>query len=427
MKELNRRMILRGGAGAFSTLLLRGLASGIPPAFLLNPSAATAQMMNQAPQTLILSTSQRGDPININCPGSYTDGVINNPDLETRRGRFGAQRHRAASVWCDLPNALRQRLAFFHYSPRTAAHPEYRDTMTFRGSMLSVNGNGREMFASAMAQMAFNSDLHRQAEPLPLCDSFLSYKGQPLQLLRPTDLKSLFGSPDETLANLRQTRNRVLDSLYSDMKVSGTQAQRKFIDRYAKSQEQAKSIGDELGDYLSDIGNNVDEDGNANSAEDQIIAAVALAELNISPVITVNIPFGGDNHQDAGLIRERDQTISGVSAIGSLWNRLNTAGIQDRVTFATMNVFGRRHYLNDRGGRDHNRNHAVMVAFGSNIKGGVYGRMNAEGSATAIGNIGINQTMEAAGFSLAHALGQDPNEVSRRLPNGRLVNNFLRS
>ena len=33
----------------------------------------------------------------------------------------------------------------------------------------------------------------------------------------------------------------------------------------------------------------------------------------VTPVVVINIPFGRDNHQDATLEQERDQTISGVS------------------------------------------------------------------------------------------------------------------
>ena len=40
-------------------------------------------------QTLILSTSSRGDPLNINCPESYVEGVTNLPRLPSSRGRFG--------------------------------------------------------------------------------------------------------------------------------------------------------------------------------------------------------------------------------------------------------------------------------------------------------------------------------------------------
>ena len=63
----------------------------------------------------------------------------------------------------------------------------------------------------------------------------------------------------------------------------------------------------------------------------------------------------------------------GSATIGQLWQELNDAGIQDRVSFAMLNVFGRTPQPNSRGGRNHNRHHNVMVAFGANINPGVYG------------------------------------------------------
>ena len=204
MKTLNRRAFIRRG-GTMSALLINSLASGLPLGYLLNPSKAKAQEGLNDFQTLILSTSSRGDPINVNCPGSYTDGVTNNPLLATNRATFGGQRQQAAQVWCDLPGQLRDRLAFFHYSPRTAAHPEYRSTMAMRGSVKNDVGNGSEMFPSAISQLAYNPMTHLQEEPIPLCDSFLSFKSQPLQQIKPVDVKSLFSPADQALADLRQS------------------------------------------------------------------------------------------------------------------------------------------------------------------------------------------------------------------------------
>ena len=51
--------------------------------------------------------------------------------------------------------------------------------------------------------------------------------------------------------------------------------------------------------------------------------------------------------------------------------------LTDRVTFATMNVFGRNlngiAKVTDRTGRDHYGNHTVMVMIGKNVKPGVFG------------------------------------------------------
>ena len=73
----------------------QGLASGIPPALLLNPHKAMSQGANMRRQTLIMSVSQAGDPVNINCPGSYINDAprnfANNPLLSAVNGNFGGQ------------------------------------------------------------------------------------------------------------------------------------------------------------------------------------------------------------------------------------------------------------------------------------------------------------------------------------------------
>ena len=97
------------------------------------------------------------------------------------------------------------------------------------------------------------------------------------------------------------------------------------------------------------------------------------------------------------------------------------------MTFATMNVFGRRSYTNTRGGRDHNKDHAVMATFGAQIQGGVYGGMTSEGKAKDIGAINANTSMEAAGVSLARALGHSNQMVELRIPNGQLIDGFLKT
>jgi len=64
-----------------------------------------------------------------------------------------------------------------------------------------------------------------------------------------------------------------------------------------------------------------------------------------------------------------------VASIGKLWTELNAAGLQDRVTFATINVFGRTLSAakgNGRG-RTHHGDHHVAVLIGKPFKGGVVG------------------------------------------------------
>jgi len=432
--SFTRRGFLKGCSMSTSGVLLRSLATGLPPAWFLRNHIAQAQTI-QPPQTLILSTSSAGDPVNANCPGSYVEGIFNNPILESRVASYGQTSSRAAAPWSDLPEALRQRLAFVHHSSRSSAHPEHKAVMSFHGSVKNEVGNGSEMFASAMADLSHSQIGTLQKEPLPLSSGVLTFKGQPLQSVRPSEIKALFASEEGNIADLRTMRDATLDALYRDFQSQGTKAQRAFVDRYAASRTQARQLGEQLGTLLERI---PVEPANSNSVSDQVIAAVALAQLKIAPVITINILFGRDNHNDDDLSVEAEQTISGVAAIGQLWQELNDAGVQDDVTFALLNVFGRTPQPNAAGGRNHNRHHNVMVAFGSKIQGGVYGGVSENGRSKSIdpvtgqgvaGNngIGVEQTLEAAGKSLARALNHDEQTVDSRIYGGQLITPFLKT
>ena len=65
-----------------------------------------------------------------------------------------------------------------------------------------------------------------------------------------------------------------------------------------------------------------------------------------------------------------------MNALGTLTDSMGVS-LTERVTFATMNVFGRNlngiQKVTDRTGRDHYGNHSVMVMIGKNVKPGVIG------------------------------------------------------
>src|SRR5207302_503289 len=109
--------------------------------------------------------------------------------------------------------------------------------------------------------------------------------------------------------------------------------------------------------------------------------------------------------------------------------QLQDAGLQDRVTFAAMNVFGRtltnrhRPEANRLQGRDHYASHHCTVLIGKGVKGGVYGgvgvRMaNADVSALPInsvtgrgdlsGDISFEDSLAAVGKTIGAAVGVDP-------------------
>ena len=431
-KNISRRRFLGGSVAASSALLLQSMATGLPLNFLLNPSVATAQSMDAELQTLIFSTSQAGDPVNVNCPGSYRNGVTNNPLLEGVRAAYGGRQVRAAAPWAELPANLRRRLAFFHHRTDSAAHPEHDLTMNFRGAIKNEAGNGQEMLPSMVAQLGAPRMNTLQVEPMVLGNARITYQNQPLQRTSPTDLKNLFAGRDESLADLRPLRDQTLDRLYGEMKVNGSEAQRNFLDRFLLGRDQARTLGENMGTLLDALPSNPDE---PDSARDQIIAAVALAKLRVTPVVVINIPFGRDNHQDATLEQERDQTVSGVEDIGFLWAELRRNNLQNDVSFAMLNVFGRTLTRNQRGGRDHNRHHGVMVGFGPKIKGGVYGGVTAGGRCRRInpnngrpinnGGIAEGETLGTAGKSLLAAIGHGESVINDRIRRGQILNPFI--
>ena len=134
----------------------------------------------------------------------------------------------------------------------------------------------------------------------------------------------------------------------------------------------------------------------------QALAAVALFKANVTPVVTMRIGFGGDNHTDANLQAEVDQHVTGVQGIEQVMAALRSNQLEDKVTFATMNVFGRNlngiAKVTSRAGRDHYGNHSVMVMIGKNVKPSVIGGAVPAGSSGSLVASDINA---ATGASVA--------------------------
>ena len=155
-----------------------------------------------------------------------------------------------------------------------------------------------------------------------------------------------------------------------------------------------------------------------NDVTSQTWAAAALIAAKVTPVVTMHIPFGGDNHSDNNLQAESDQYYTGVGAINALFTNLASlpGTLADQVSFATMNVFGRNlsgiSKVTSRTGRDHWGNHNVMVMVGKNFKSSVVGGVVADSSGGYDAN-GINPSTGLAsasggiaGMMLASMLGK---------------------
>lgn len=426
--DTTRRNMLKTALFGSGFIGLRSVVSGVPLAALLTgriDEAMAEDDLTAEPQSLVLFTSQAGDPFNANAPGSYgVSGVYNNPHTEMAPTdlMLGEVSTRAAKPWSMVPQRFLDRTNFIHHRTYLNTHPAYAKVLGLVGSAKAPSGNGSDQIASV-----FGSELKAavgtlQEEPISLSASELSFQGRALQSLRPSMLKQMFAPLEGVQLDLQMLRDQTLDDMHATLKETGTHAQKTWLDRHALSREQVRSIDDALLSRFTLL-----EDDSPTS---QVQAAVTLLLMKVSPVIAITIPFGGDNHKDAGLVKERDETISGVATWQLLLEQLELAGLGDSVTVANLNVFGRT--LRNQGadkGRDHNLNHHVMSICGKHVRGGVCGGIEESGNdfgASSIdsvtgakgGDIIPEQTLESAAKTLGRVLGIPQDRIDERIEVG---------
>jgi hypothetical protein len=431
-KLMTRREGLRSLFGT-GYIGLRALATGLPVWYLLDPSSATADDLQCAVdaklvgnlQYLIVSTSFNGDPINCNCPGTYevTDAIHpQQAEVAATQIQLGTKTYGAALPWAStaaggaLNPAVLQRIAFFHHSTRTTVHGDQPKVM----KLLGDTSNG-EMLVSAFAKHLAPCFGTVQSEPIAVGAGFnsselVSYSGRTLPAVSPTQLKQLLtGSKTDPLVKVRSLRDSSLSALNAMAKADATGIQQQFLDALAATQTQVRSLTDQLATTLNAI--------TANDMKGQALAAAALIAANVTPVVTVHIGFGGDNHSDQNLQAEADQHVTGVQGIQMIMDALTSLSLSDKVTFASLNVFGRNLNLlskvESRAGRDHYGNHAVSVMIGKNVAPGVIGGItkdtsgayvasgidSATGAANTAGDIPVAESLVAVARTLGAALG----------------------
>jgi len=431
----SRRKLLKTAVFGAGLLGLRSLATGLPRSWFLGGPIAHAEVA--APQYLILATSANGDPLNANAPGSFVEGAENNPapELVAADVTFGSGSYRAAACWSSLPDELRARLAFFHHRTYSNAHPEHRKVLSLQGAAKLATGNGSEMLPSLIASELAAALGTVQTEPIPIGKELITFEGRALGNIDPVSLKGLFEEPDDLLTSLTDLRDSELDAIYADLKDNGTRMQRQFLDRYALGRDQVRKLGGDLAELLQRLPG---DPANKNSPLDQVIAAVALIKLKAAPVVTLHLPFGGDNHGDSELAAEAQDTLDSMATLSALWSELTAQGLQDQVTFASLNVFGRTLKRNAAGGRNHNQNHHVLTLFGKHVKGGVIGGVDAvdgdfgavaidskTGQGGAGGDIDPLSSLESAGKTLCAALQIPAETIEKRIVGGKVVSAAL--
>jgi hypothetical protein len=431
---LTRRQALLSTLFGTGYVGLRALATGLPAAFLLDPRRALAA--NPAPacadatkaQYFIFNTLGSGDPLNANVPGMYDDAKIvhsADPTMAPTPLKLRGHTFTAAAPWATLPQAVLDRTTFWHLMTNTPVHPKEPDVLKLMGGTY-----GGEMLPSLLAKSMAPCLGTIQQQPLTLGATSpaegLSYNGAALPIVPALALKATLTNPAGPLTNLQALRDKTLGQLYDLYKTSATPAQRTYIDSLVSSQAQVRSINQALLDALTSIKDN--------SAGSQMLAAVTLIQMKVTPVISVHIPFGGDNHRDPGLAAESAQTAAGVATIASLMTQLAAAGLSDAVTFATLNVFGRTVGPGNTDGRQHNENHQVSITIGKPFAGGVIGAVGVvdkdygalaidskTGKGGAGGDVPALGSLSSFGRTLLSAVGVDKATVDAAIIGGTVI------
>ncbi|MBE7190394.1 DUF1501 domain-containing protein, partial [Jatrophihabitans endophyticus] len=397
---------------------LRAFVTGVPMAVLTNPRRALAsddevsRAAAGAAQFLVVSSSQSGDPLNCNVPGTYGDAAVAHPVAATMAPTtfpLGKGQVTAAKPWASLPASVLARTNFFHHRTDSVGHGDLLKSLRLSGGI--TRG---EILPSLLASQTSTLLGTVQAQPITLgafdAGEALTYGGRGIPMLRPSALKDVLTMPNGPLKNARKLRDDTLDKLSAWSKKNATAGQATFLDRWANTQADLRRVSDSLLDAVSGIA--------TDDAAGQIAGTVALLQLKASPVLSIHLPFGEDNHGDPGLALEAEQHVTGVAAIGSLMAALDAAGLADRVTFATLNVFGRTLSSRKTDGRDHNENHHVAVLIGKNIRAGVTGGIapmagdygatginSTDGAATPAGDVAQSDTYAALAKTLGAAVG----------------------
>ena len=420
------------GAGGLG---LKSLATGIPMSILAKPLTARAQDAATT-RILILSTSSAGDPINANVPGTYEDPAVehsNDPLMAPMAMTIGGQQLTAAKPWAELPASLLQKTVFFHHGTYTNSHPNHPKVMRLMGAV-----ERNEMLVSVYSDALSDGLETVQREPISVGarggNEILSFKGRSLANVSPVALKTALAQEDNALGDLRPLRDQAVDEMYALYQEHGTENQRRMLDRFVVTRDETRSLSLDLVERLASI--------DRNDEADQVIAASVLAAMNVSPVITLRIRFGGDNHSDGQFVRETEETVEGVGHLRTLVeivDGMRAEGVlRSDVIVGTLNVFGRDLARKGRQGRDHNGRHHCAVLIGEGLRSAVVGGIeptgrdyqaqaidSGSGNASASGDIPHEETFQSMAKTLGAALGVPRARLDEAITGGKVIETAL--
>ncbi|MEM9188014.1 MAG: hypothetical protein AAGF12_02465 [Myxococcota bacterium] len=427
-EKIDRRSVLSvlfgaGGVGVTAA------ATGLPLPFL-----RIGKVQAAAPNAhyVIMLCNSQGDPLNCNVPGTYDDDWVWHPpggDFQPVELTFGTQRVRSARIWERLGPSVLERTAVIHHATRSQLHSELYKVLNLQGKTRGGSSIAEVIARHSSAEGELSTV---QPNPIPVGDrDTLFVNAAPAPRLSPTALKSLLVTEDgDVFSQFGPIRDRNIDRISQVLHDTGNTEQRRLLDRMALSRREAAELGDAAGELLAGIS----DDG----PEAQVRAAIAMFRLNVTPVISVNFDFGSDNHGDPTLSRETSEYTAGVDALAFLFQQAEAAGLTDRLTFASLNVFGRslRRFNN---GRTHNPAHNVMMLIGPNVQGGVFGGIedtgrngkcraidSRTGAARDDGDIPYEETLSSAAKTLACAVGMSSAAVDEAITEGTPIQAALR-
>jgi hypothetical protein len=431
--NIQRRDFIMKGLFGGGLVGLRALATGLPVSFLLEGKARAQSMCTLDPnkaQFLILATSGAGDPVNCNVPGTYDyPDIVHAPDPSMAATSFnlGTTQVKAAQIWSTLPQWILDRTCFFHHGTYTNSHPNQTKVLRLMGGTYQ-----NEYLPSIFAKSLGPCFSTTQAEPVSVgAGNVLAFNGRALPNLKPSALKTVLGHSTSPIVGLQTLRDQTMDKINAALKQNGTKAQKAFLDNMAQSRQQARSISDTL---LTNL-NNLKGDG----ADSQITAAITLIRMNISSVMAINIPFGGDNHSDPNLMtKEVPQHATGIGYIASMMGQLQAAGLQDKVTFMMLNVFGRTYKNQGMVGRTHWANGHCTTIISKNVVPGVIGGLIPQGSdyqaspidstsgkASSSGDIPFTDTFGSMAKTVGRVLGLPQDVLDQNITLGKTVTSAL--
>ncbi len=432
--KLHRRKMLYTALFGAGGLGLKSLATGIPMSILAKPLSARAQDLTS--RILILSASSAGDPINANVPGTYEDPAVehsNDPRMAPTPMTVGGQQFTAAKPWADLPASMLDKTVFFHHGTYTNAHPNHPKVMRLMGAT-----ERNEMLVSLYSDALSETLETVQREPISVGASrgseILTFQGRSLANVSPVALRTALTQEDNALGDLRPLRDQAVDEIYALYQEHGTENQQRMLDRFVVTRDEARSLSLDLVGRLASI------DGNGEA--DQVLAASVLAAMNVSPVITLRIDFGGDNHTDREFVRETEESVTGVGHIQTLVETVDgmrgEGVLRNDVIVGTLNVFGRDLARKGRAGRDHNGRHHCAVLIGAGLQGGVVGGIeptgrdyqaqaieSSSGRASASGDIPHEQTFQSMAKTLGVALGVPRSRLDEAIDGGKVIETAL--